>query len=167
VTVYWIDSSVLIQSRHKFFPRERDLRFWAWLDEKLGTGEVRMPHRVYVEIAKGNDWLVKWTKDRRNKGLDVPADAAVQKAYRQIVASLQLTHSHVPHQIADFCNGADGWVVAHAQVGGGIVACEEDKARKHDTSNIKIPDVCKLCEPSRVKCVDTFGMLDGLKAKFR
>jgi len=165
MTIYWIDSSVLIQSRHKYHTKERVPQFWSWLDGKLDSGVIQMPHRAYREVTAGNDWLVKWCKDRRDRGLDVSSSAEVQSAYRQLVAHVEHKYRHAQHQIREFQRGADGWVIAHAKATRGIAVSEEDRARKNATSSIKIPNLCREIQP-RVRWLDTFGMLDELEADF-
>ena len=59
--------------------------------------------------------------------------------------------------------GLDLWVIAHALASeNGIVVSEEDKAKPGD-NRVKIPNVCR---EMRVKCYDTFKMLEEMKAIF-
>ena len=122
-----------------------------------------MPHAAFKEVTKGSDWLAKWCKDRRDRGLDIPPDEAVQAKYRELAKYVQRHFSHAQHQINRYHRGADGWVIAHAWSNGGIVVSEEDRARSHETSSIKIPNLCKA---QRIKWMDTFGMLEDLEADF-
>lgn len=159
--IYWLDSSVLIQSRHKYHTKERVPEFWQWLDEKLDAGVIRMPHRAFKEVTDGNDWLVPWCKLRKNKGLDVPKTDEIEAKYKALSAYVSLTYKHTPRQVMEHLRGADGWVIAYAMALGGVVVSEEDRARKNDTSSIKIPNICRAQKP-KVPWVDTFGMLDAI-----
>ena len=162
--IYWLDTSVLIESKRKYHKRERLPQFWTWLDKQLRAGVVKMPHAVYKELCDGNDWLVDWCKHRQSIGVNVQHDDAIQTAYKQLQIYVGNKYKHVPHQIVEFSGGADGWVVAAARAKGGIVVSEEDKAKKNDTNNIKIPDLAK--DFAERKWMHTFDMLDALGADF-
>lgn len=55
--------------------------------------------------------------------------------------------------------GADGWLIAHALNGDGIVVTQEsDRSHK---AKIKIPTLCKVFN---VRCMDTYEMLNALNA---
>ena len=166
MTVYWIDSSVLIQCHQKYHPYKLRPTFWSWFAGQLDKGTVKMPHRAYREITEDrDDWLAKWCRTNQGRGLDIAASPEVQKKYREIAADVRLRKRHVEHQLMEFLKGADGWVIAYAAVLGGVVVSEEDKARKNETDIIKIPDECREHSP-KIKWTDTFGMLNVLEAKF-
>ena len=162
--VYWLDTSVLIESRRKYHKRERLPQFWSWLDKQRRDGVVKMPHAVFKEVCDGNDWLVDWCKRRQSNGLDIQHDAAIQTAYKQLQVYVGNRWRHAPHQIIEFSRGVDGWVIAAARAKGGIVVSEEDRAKKSDSNSIKIPNLAR--DFAERKCIDTFGMLDELKADF-
>lgn len=164
MNVYWLDTSVLVESRRKYHTRERVPQFWAWLDKQFRDGVTKMPHRVYKELADGDDWLVEWCKNRQPNGLDVQHDKDIELAYRQLQQFVGKKYAHVSHQIVEFSRGADGWVIAAAKARGGIVVSEEGRAKKNDTSSIKIPNLAK--DFANLRWMDTFGMLDELKADF-
>jgi hypothetical protein len=160
--VYWIDTGVLIQSRHRYHPRERVPKFWSWIDEELDAGRLRMPKVVYGEVIKGKDWLVQWTKDRQNRGLCVAPDRAVHQQYTRVADHVELNYRD-GHQKDRSLHGADLWVIAHALASqDAVVVSEEDKAKPGD-NRVKVPNVCRELN---VKCYDTFKMLDELRAAF-
>ena len=67
------------------------------------------------------------------------------------------------HQKDRSLHGADLWVIAHALASeNGIVVSEEDKALSWRQPG-KDPNVCR---EMRVKCYDTFKMLEEMKAIF-
>jgi hypothetical protein len=75
-----------------------------------------MPERVYAEVIKGNDWLVRWTKARRDKGLCVYPDQATQEQYTLISDYVEDGSRYkLGHQKDKALRGADLWVVAHAR----------------------------------------------------
>ncbi len=164
MSVYWVDSSVLIQSRHKYHTKERIPQFWIWLDKQCREGVVRMPHKVYKEVTDGTDWLVQWCKLRQSFGLDVPHDDDIEQAFKELQRYVGTRYKHVPHKIIDWARGADGWLVAAAKARGGVVVSEEDKAKRNDTNVIKIPDLAR--DFADRKWMDTFAMMDALGADF-
>lgn len=162
--VYWLDTSVLVESRRKYHKKDRLPQFWTWLDKQFRDGGAKMPHRVYKELTDGNDWLVDWCKNRQPHGLDVQHDKDIEFAYRRLMTFVSKEYAHVPHQIVEFSQGADGWVIAAAEARGGIIVSEESRASKNETSSIKIPNLAR--DFANRKWMDTFGMLDALKADF-
>jgi hypothetical protein len=160
---HWIDTSVLVQSRQKYHKRERVPQFWSWLADRVEDGSILMPHEAWKEISKGNDWLAQWVKRRENTGLNSLPDQKVQDLYRKCADDVKTKWSRVPHQWVKTLDGADLWLVVHAKASNGIAVSEENKAARHETDSIKIPDVCKHFD---VKWADTFLMLDTLEADF-
>jgi hypothetical protein len=163
VQTHWIDTSVLVQSRQKYHTRERLPQFWSWLADRVDDGSVRMPHYAWKEICKGTDWLAAWVKRRENTGLNSIPEPSVQEMYGKCADAIKAKWARVPHQWVKTLDGADLWVVVHAKASKGVAVSEENKAARHETDSIKIPDVCKHFD---VKWVDTFGMLDALRADF-
>jgi hypothetical protein len=123
----------------------------------MELGTIKAPKMVWQEVSEGTDDVAVWVKQRREKGLCVTANQSVQARFGAI--SQHVYEKYKPHQAAEFLKGGDGWVIAHAIETGGIVLTEEsDRSRK---SKVKIPTVCKALN---AKCVNTFTMLEDLKA---
>jgi hypothetical protein len=96
------------------------------------------------------DALAKWVKTRKQKGLCVHATNPVQLEFRKVADYVDTTYSRPKSE--EFLSGADPWVVAHTLHLPGTVVTQES-----------IPIVC---QHFGIECVDTFQMLEWLKAKF-
>jgi hypothetical protein len=154
---YWIDADVLIQAINLYYPFKRVAKFWVFLSQQVEAGVIRSSRLVWQEVCAGDDELAEWLSNRRESGLCVSASRATQAEYAQI--SEYVFNTYRPHQAAEFLRGGDGWVIAHAMETSGTVTTQE--SAKSKKARIKIPTVCKALG---VRCLDTFRMLDELKA---
>jgi hypothetical protein len=157
--VFWVDASVLIQAERKYYPFKRVPQFWAFIDQQLQSGNIRMPRLAYEEVASFGDDLSDWCKARKAKGLCVRASKDVQQ--RCLAKVIDYVYSnHPPHQAAEFLKGADSWLIAHALCEGGTVVTEETRGVK---MKVKIPTVTKTLGGA---WCDTSDMLNSLDARF-
>ena len=83
---------------------------------------------------------------------------AVQDCYRIVLEYVVTTCT--PQQLAKFSKDADGWLIAHAMDGKGIVVTQESLHGKK--ARIKIPNLCKVLD---VKWAKTSDMLQALGFK--
>lgn len=162
MSIYWIDSGVLISAKNGFYSPELVPAFWTFIETQLKNGNVRMPKKCYDEITDGNDWLANWCKQRKNIGhFCCKANRDVQEHYSAIAAHLMAEHSQ--HAAADFLKGGDGWVLAHAAESGGFAVTEE--LRNKYRSKIKIPVVAKTLripwKATPAMCTELGGFGDG------
>src|SRR5690348_12565208 len=106
--VYWLDTGFLVQNRRRLHPKVRVPQFWEWVETQIELGRLKMPERVYTEVIKGNDWLVRWTKVRKDKGLCVYPDKATQEQYTIIVDYIEsgTKYKDAPQRDRSF-SGAD------------------------------------------------------------
>jgi hypothetical protein len=163
VPPYWIDAGVLIQCDAGPYNHAMVQKFWAFIDGELKKGTIRMPRRAWREVTDGNDWVAKWCRDRRDKGLCIPPSKIVQ-AKNTLVANYVQTEHKISghrkarqHQIAMFLKGADPWLIAHALVTGTVVT-HEDREKPQEWK-IKIPNVAK---EMGARWRDTYTMLHEL-----
>ena len=156
LSVYWLDTNVLIQASKGPYRFERVPQFWSFIAEQLELGNLRAPKMVYDELTDGTDLLAQWCK-RRRKGLSVAATKEVQKCYGDIANHVCGNYSAA--KAHEFLRGADGWVIAHAMDMGtsGIVVTQE--STRHRQAKVKVPTVCTALS---VKCINTYDMLEVL-----
>jgi hypothetical protein len=156
-TVYWLDANVFIQAKNGPYAFKLVPQFWIFLSEQLDQGTIRCSKMVYDELMDGNDDLAGWFKPRKEKGLCHYANQTVQQCF--VTIANHVATKFKPHQVAEFLVGADGWVIAHAMNGDGVVVTQEsDSSHK---AKIKIPTMCKVFG---VRCIDTYQMLAALNA---
>lgn len=156
---FWIDASVLIQAEKKHYPIIRVPQFWTFIDQKLESGQIRMPRIAFEEVASFGNGLAEWCKLRKNRGLCIRASKDVQEKCMSRVTGY-VYEKHAPHQAAEFLKGADSWLIAHALCEGGTVVTEESRGVK---LKVKIPTVTKALGGT---WCDTSDMLNQLEARF-
>lgn len=162
--VYWLDTGFLVQNRRRFHPKPRVPKFWDWLEAQVDVGRFQMPERVYAEVIKGNDWLVKWAKARRDKGLCVYPDQATQEQYRIIGDYIEGAKKYTDGPQKDkSLRGADLWVIAHAKANPTHFVVSQEEKEKDGDVRVKVPSVC---DHFGVTCYDTFKLLDKFKPRF-
>jgi hypothetical protein len=157
-TVYWLDANVFIQAKNGPYRFKLVPQFWVFVSEQLERGIVKCPKMVYDELVDGTDDLAGWFRTRREKGLCQPSSEAVQECYANIANHIATKFK--PHQTAEFLVGADGWIIAHAMNGDGVVVTQESE--RSYRSKIKIPTICKIFS---IRCINTYDMLVALDAK--
>ena len=121
---------------------------------------IKSPKLVYNEIIAGGDELANWTTQRREMGLCVSPSKQVQTCFGQM--SNLVASKYKPQNAAEFLKGGDGWVIAHALNATGDIVVTQENTRSY-RAKIKVPTACKEFS---VKVVDTFEMLEMLKAEF-
>ena len=135
-------------------------RFWELIDEMIEGGRISCPTRVLRELLDGQDDLSAWARERRNSGLFIEADPAVQEATAQVI---QLVATHYPDNQARrrFLDRADPWVIAHARVDGGTVVTSETRV-PDNSLQVKIPNVCDQLQV-QVRSINVYQMLRELR----
>ena len=102
-------------------------------------------------------------RDEVPEGFFVPVDTdVVVRAYTDIMMWVQRHPRYFDYAKAKFATGADGWLVAYAQVHGVTVVTNEQSALE-SRKEIKLPDVC---DQFGVRCDNTFAMLRALNIHF-
>jgi hypothetical protein len=140
VSIYWIDSGVLISAKNGLYAPELVPQFWTFIETQLKGGNVRMPKKCFDEITDGTDDLAKWCKQRKNIGhFCCKANRDVQHHFSIIAAHVYTNHKQ--HAAAEFLKGGDAWVMAHAAATGGFVVTEE--LRNKYKGKVKIPTESK------------------------
>lgn len=107
--------------------------------------------------------LVRWVRERVPDSFFLPVeDGKVPGDYEQIMLWVQRHPRYYDDAKAKFAAGADGWLVAYANVHGYTIATNE-KPEPDSRTAIKIPDVC---EHFRVPYVNTFDLIRTLGIEF-
>jgi len=137
--------------------------FWEALVWHQARGSVGSIDKVKDELEEGADQLTSWVKNvvpaSRFASTDEPG---VPKCFGQMVSREQEQAQFNPEAKAEFADGTDGWLIAHAKVNGLVVVTHEvlapDARRK-----VPIPNVCRAFG---VAYCDTFEMLRDLETRF-
>lgn len=155
------DADVLIASHHHYDAPDFCPAFWDCLLRLFHNGSLLSIDRVYDEIVSP-DGLVKWVKDAPD-GLFVPSsDPLVTDAYRNVAAWVSRDSRFTPDAKTEFANGADGWLIACAQVHKAVVVTNE-VLDLNIRKRVPIPNVCRQFN---LPYVNTFEMLRQLGLRF-
>ena len=164
-TTYLVDSDVLITAKNLYYAFDLCPGFWKCLLHYHREGRVFSVDRVRNELlaGRGTEDLVQWVKNDVPDAFFLPVDTdEVARVYTEIMMRVQRHTSYFDHAKAKFATGADGWLVACAQVRGATVVTNEQPAPA-SRKDVKLPDVC---DEFKVTRENTFGMLRTLRAKF-
>ncbi len=164
-----LDANVFIGAHRTYYSRDFCPGFWECLLKHFHSGALLSIDKVrdeLLDISKSKDVnpdaLYKWTK-AAPRNLFVPSsEQPVVDAYRDIMAWVYGQPQFKQTGIRDFAAGADGWLVAYAQVHTITLVTQEaydPKIRK----KVPIPNVC---QQFNVDYLNTFEMLRQLGVQF-
>ena len=154
---HWLDSNVFIQAKNGPYAFDIAPSFWKWLKETSDKGSIRTSTKVYGELLRGKDQLMRWCKLYRSCGLFIDPNVSTQKRISDI--SAYVTSKYESPFAVKFLSGADPWIIAHAMEEGGTVVTHELLSNGKE---VKIPNVCEKFSVSYVPVYQAFRDL-GLK----
>ena len=162
---YLLDSDVLITAKNLYYAFDICPGFWKSLLHYHAQDQVFSVDRVRSELLAGRETedLVQWVRSEVPSGFFLPVDnEEVGRFYTEIMLWVQRHPNYFDQAKAQFATGADGWLVAHASVHGGIVVTNEQPAPT-SKRDVKLPDVC---DEFKVPRHNMFAMLRELGARF-
>jgi Domain of unknown function (DUF4411) len=159
MSCYWLDASVFIQAYRNAYGFDIAPGFWEALQKYIEKGILRSPTMVLGEITEVKDSLADWARGLED-ALFVESDTAVQMAYTPISDHILKTYKRYWAQ--RFLKGADGWVIAHAQVDKGTVVSQEIDSRRE---RAKIPVVSRTFGVEHINSYDLLRKL-GIKLRY-
>lgn len=142
--MYVIDSDVLITAKNSYYAFDLCPGFWKSLLAQHRLAQVHSLDRNRMELLQGRDTddLVKWVKEKVPNAFFLSTDQVeVVEAYAEIMFWAQRSPQFFDNAKAKFATGADGWLVAYAQVNQCQVVTLEE-SRPESRSQVKLPDVC-------------------------
>ena len=163
--LHLVDSDVLITAKNLYYAFDICPGFWKSLLHHHREGYLFSVDRVRNELLAGRrtEDLVQWVRTDVPAGFFLSVDTdEVARAYTDIMMWVQRHPSYLDHAKAKFATGADGWLVAYAQVHSATVVTNEQPA-PGSRKDVKLPDVCDKFEVSRE---NTFDMLRALRTQF-
>lgn len=158
MTDYWLDADVFITPKNGYYSFDIAPGFWRLLEQAAARG-IASPTAVYDELIKGTDPLADWVKARKDSGLFLPPDAAVQASMTEIANYVNATYRR--SLVTEFLGKADSWLIAHAKAKGGKVVTFENRLH-HGTTKLKIPSIC---DHFHVTSINLFAMMRTLGAE--
>lgn len=162
---FCLDANVFIQAHRFYYAFDIAPSFWEGLLFHAENGNICSPIAVFHEIS-GDDELAQWVKEYRTILFEEPDDQ-INDIFAQIAN--YVSENYEPHQIAEFLDGADPWVIAHAKSKNYIVVTQE-KLKVEERSpatglisgKIKIPNICSVFD---VQWINTFQLMRELNIR--
>ncbi|MDQ8182527.1 DUF4411 family protein [Pelagicoccus sp. SDUM812005] len=151
---YCIDTSAWMDGWVRDYPQDVFPSLWTKLEEHVTNGAIISSEEVYIEIAKKEDGLHEWIKDR--KEMLVPIESEIQ----EIVFELLATYPRLVDTKRNRSQ-ADPFVIATAEHLKATVVTGERASGS--LNNPKIPDVCIKRE---IRCISFLEMLREIGWKF-
>lgn len=150
--MYSLDTSFFMDWQARYYPLDVFRSLEEKIEELIESKECRAIALVKEEIdSVGTPGLRAWAKS--HTGLFVPLSPDVQKAGAAIEAGYpDLLDPKSPYQ------SADAYVIAHAQLHGGIVVSQETSAaeKRKAPKDHYIPHVCRELG---VPCINLLGLM--------
>jgi hypothetical protein len=159
----WLDADSFIKPYRNEYAFNLVPKFWTYLEQKAEEKVIVSCHAVLEDFRMGNpkDKLLEWAENLGEIMFLMPTDD-VQLTYKQVIEYVQNNGRYAPHWVADFINGSDPWLIAHAKtLGGRIVTFEESVPI--NSKKVKLPDVADVFG---VDCISLYNALNELGACF-
>lgn len=161
---YLLDANTFIEAKNRYYHMDICPGYWEWLLQQHHAGMVASISMVQDELLKGNDELHEWANDHGGFFLNV-SDDTTQAAFAEVAEYCTVYAEEQTLKagaLDDFLGGADPWLIAKAISSSATVVTHE-QYNPHTRRKLLIPNIS---EAFGVQCVDTFGLLHQLGAKF-
>lgn len=160
--VFVLDANVFIEAARRYYAFDLAPKFWESLIQYAESGHILSIDRVMQELERGQDELAAWVKRDFSQGYASTDEDSVISCYGDIMTWVQGRNQFSDAAKADFASGADGWLVAYANVNDYVVVTHE-VLNPEIQRKVPIPNVC---QEFNVQPVDTFEMLRQLGVRF-
>jgi hypothetical protein len=157
---YLLDANVLITAKNTYYGFQICPGFWDVLLYEHKRERVFSVEPIQDELLKGDDDLSEWVRTLPS-GFFIKCNRAVTD-FGAMQKWAALNPQFMPAAKEKFARVADGWLMATAKVLGFTVVTQE-KYNPDIKREVPIPNVCKHFS---VKYMDTFAMLNAMKASF-
>ena len=155
--IFLLDTNIFINAHNVHYRINIFPSVWNFFAE---TKEIKSIDKVFDEITKGDDGLVKWGND--NESLFLPTSSKeIQDQYR-IISKFVQDEYEKQENINKFLGGADPWLIAYAIIKEATIVTFE-KTGGYKSLEIKIPNICKKYG---VKYIETYQLFEEFGAKF-
>jgi hypothetical protein len=159
--VYLLDTNVFVEAHRRYYALDLCPGFWDCLAHYCQETRLLSIDRVKDEIT-GGDALAIWAKQAPDALFVSTAQQAVVGRYGEVMAWVHGNPQFRPEAKAEFARGADGWVIAYAEVHGLTLVTHE----AFDPSVRKKVPIPNVCRQFGVPTEDTFSMLRRLEVQF-
>lgn len=143
--IYCFDTSALMQPWNTYYSIEFFRDFWNVIEVLARDGHIFCTDDVRREIAKKDDSLHAWVKER--PFLFREPTEEVQENLRKILAS----HKELVKEGKDR-SMADPWVIAHAMAEGATVVTKESPAPKKNQDTRRLRSIQRVLHRRHAVC---------------
>lgn len=159
---YLVDSTAFIEPFQKYYPFSLVPQYWQVIALGHDDDCVHSIDHVHRELKGQKDDLSDWA-DRMPPGffLDSSSHEAQTKYSEVIQWVMEQDFNDKPKD--DFAAGADGWLVAYAQINELTIVTQEALKSSDTKRHVSIPNVCRQFG---VDCINVFEFFRRLSAMF-
>ena len=162
--MFFLDTSVFIESKKHFYAPDICLAFWQWLSEE-GTANphIRSISNVLDELKVGTDDLPKWAQEKLPEDFFIATnkEEEIVEKRRWMQDVLEKDKKWDGARFRNFVVKADLWLIATAKVKGGCIVTNEYV--NPGQSRIKIQLVA---EQFGVNCCTIYDVMRELGVRF-
>lgn len=158
---YLLDANTFIEAKNRYYRMNVCPGYWQWIRRKHDAAIVSSIKLVGKELTDGTDELAEWAKKYSDLFVTVD-DRQTQENYARVVEYATSLRGMKVGALEDFLAKADPWLIAKAMTAEAIVVTHES-FNLQNRRKITIPNVC---HHFGIQWLDTFEMLEVLKARF-
>ena len=161
--VYVLDANSFIEAKRRYYAFDLCPGFWEALRWHHEQGALVSIDQVKEELLRGNDDLAHWVQTVVPAACFASTDTPlVIDRFREIMVWVEAQPQFKPEAKAEFAQGADPWLIAHAKATGHLLVTHEAVAPE-SRRRVPIPNVCQAFG---VSYLNRFAMLRLLQAQF-
>lgn len=156
------DANVFIEAYQRYYSFDICPGFWECLIHFCHQRRLYSIDRVQIELVGRGDMLSNWAQNAPDNMFVSSLSGAVTEQYRKIMTQVYANPQYDNAAKDNFARGADGWLVAYAEVHGAILVTHEAH-RPGAKARVPLPNVCRQFG---VQYQNTFEMLRDLGGSF-
>ncbi len=148
--VYCCDTSSLIHAWRRAYPPKNFKSFWGRLDDLISVGRLVSSIEIYHELAKKDDDLFAWAKERKDAFLEIDGDvqaalSTIMRKYPRLVDTAKGKSGADPFVIAQALSSTPQLTVLHQEAGG----------------SLKSPKISTVCDLEKVLHVNVLALIEN------
>jgi hypothetical protein len=153
-STYCFDTSAFLEGWVRLYPYDVFPALWDNLEKLIEAQIAISSEEVYNEIARKEDTLLDWVKNRRNMfaQIDIPQQEAVAKILSECPRLVDTKRGK---------SSGDPWVIALAMITQTAVVTAERISGS--VNSPRIPDVCQLYG---IRCITLLDLIREQKWRF-
>lgn len=140
--LFVLDADVFMSAHHDYYAPDFCPAFWDCISRCFLAGRLRSIDRVFAEIETPGD-LAQWAQNAPDGLFAFSGEQPIITAYGTVMDWVQNSSQFKTEAKKEFAAGADGWLVAYAQIHSAVVVTQEVSAPEAKRK-VPLPDVCRV-----------------------